>query len=635
MGKIGFVAPYSALAAATAELSHELGLELLITEGLLEGAIGPAESLIRQGAEVIISRGGTAVLLRQKLSVPVVEIRVTGYDVIRALFPYFGTGHNVAIVGYQNVVHGCRSISELFGLSIHELIIPSEYVEGKWRDIREQVNHMISDHHIQVLIGDTLVSSYLKPDNLEIQLIESGDEAIIQAVEEAKHIARIRENERKAYERLRTIIQSVHEGIVATDEVGRITAVNLIAEDIFGCREADVLGVPVSSAIPNTRIDKVLRTGVAELEQLQLTPKGYVVTNRAPFGFDGWVQGVVATFQEVAKIQSVEQKIRQTLFASGLFARYQFEDILTEDVQLKRIIALGKKYAQTDATMLLLGESGTGKELFAQSVHRHSARRNEAFVAINCSALPAQILESELFGYEEGAFTGAKKGGKLGLFELAHNGTIFLDEIGDMNKELQSRLLRVLAEKQVMRLGSDSIIPIDVRVIAATNMDLWKEAVTGNFRLDLYYRLNVLNIKLPPLRERKQDILLLANHFLRRYGERYKKAIQHIPESVAAILLNHQWIGNIRELKNVMERIVLSSEGESVDLATVNLMLDAYSTFPKHRDIVESRPLLSGTLDEIKRKAAIAVLMEEGNNIAQAARRLQIDRNTLKKMVQV
>ena len=528
---LGFIAPYAELAELASGVRDDLNLDFPIAVGILEGSVAVSETLIKQGAEVIISRGGTAALLRSKLAAPVVEIKVTGYDVLRTLYPYIGQNLNIAIVGYQNVVQGCRSVGEMLGLSIHELMIPSEDFDRDWEEVQRQVRRMVADHDIHIVIGDSLVRGRLKVDGTEIKIIESGREAILQAVDEALQIVQVRENERKAYERLRTIIHSVHDGVVATDELGRITAVNLVAEEIFGFREGDALGMRIEQAIPNTRIDKVLRTGQPELEQLQQTPKGYIVTNRVPINLAGQVQGVVATFQEVAKIQSVESKIRQTLHRSGLFAKYHFEDILTDDPYFKRIIAIAKKYAKTDATMLLLGESGTGKELFAQSIHNHSSRSKEAFVAINCSALPGQLLESELFGYVGGAFTGARKEGKRGLFEQAHNGTIFLDEIGDMNKELQSRLLRVLEEKQVRRLGSDHVIPVNVRVIAATNIDLWGEGVKGNFRLDLYYRLNVLNIKIPPLRERRNDIELLAEWLLKRYCDQYGKTMQVFAEN--------------------------------------------------------------------------------------------------------
>ena len=631
---IGLIAPYAELAGVASEVRDSMGLDFPIAVGILESAVGVAETLIRQGAEVIISRGGTAALLRNVLPVPVVEIKVTGYDVMRALHPYIGQERKIAIVGYQNVVQGCRIFGDLFGLSTRELTIPADEINKDWEAAQQAVRRLVAENGIDVVIGDSLVRGRLKVENTAIQMVESGKEAIAQAIEEAKHIALVRENERRAYERLRTIIHSVHDGVVATDENGRITAVNLVAEEIFGFQEKEVLGMPIGQAIPNTRIDKVLQTGQAELEQLQQTPKGYIVTNRVPIKLAGQVQGVVATFQEVAKIQSVEQKIRQTLFNRGLFARYRFEDVLTEDPHLKKIVAIAKKYAQTDATMLILGESGTGKELFAQSIHNYSSRRQEAFVAINCSALPGQLLESELFGYVGGAFTGARKEGKRGLFELAHNGTIFLDEIGDMDKELQSRLLRVLEEKQIRRIGSDSIIPVNVRVIAATNTDLWNESTKGNFRLDLYYRLNVLTLKLPPLRERRPDIAVLARWLVRRYGEQYGKAPVELPETVMVRLQEHPWPGNIRELKNVMERIVLSSENGIIDPDTVDLMLEKQVTNPLPNPAADSEAFnLSGSLDAIKQRAATAVLAQEGNNIARAARRLQIDRNTLKKIL--
>ncbi len=630
---IGLIAPYAELAGVASEVRDSMGLDFPIAVGILESAVGVAETLIHQGVKVIISRGGTAALLRNKLDIPIVEIKVTGYDVMRALHPYIGKDRKIAIVGYQNVVHGCRIFGELFGLSIKELIIPADEINKDWEAAQQEVQRLVAENGMDVVIGDSLVRGRLKVENIDIQMVESGKEAIVQAIEEAKHIGIVRENERRAYERLRTIIHSVHDGVVATDETGCITAVNLVAEEIFGFKERDVLGMPIGRAIPNTRIDKVLQTGQAELEQLQQTPKGYIVTNRVPIALEGQVQGVVATFQEVAKIQSVEQKIRQTLFNKGLFAKYRFEDVLTEDPHLKKIVAIAKKYAQTDATMLLLGESGTGKELFAQSIHNDSPRRQEAFVAINCSALPGQLLESELFGYVGGAFTGARKDGKRGLFELAHNGTIFLDEIGDMDKELQSRLLRVLEEKQIRRIGSDSIIPVNVRIIAATNMDLWNESVRGNFRQDLYYRLNVLTVKLPPLRERRADIPVLARWLLRRYGEQYGKRIAALPDRVMERLQEHPWSGNIRELKNVMERIVLSSERGEVDPDTVDLMLDKAADAPETKEMAAVDPFLAGSLDEIKHKVAAAVLVQEGNNVARTARRLQIDRNTLKKIL--
>ncbi|NMC31757.1 MAG: PAS domain S-box protein [Veillonellaceae bacterium] len=284
---IGLIAPYAELAGVASEVRDSLGLDFPIAVGILESAVGVAETLIHQGAEVIVSRGGTAALLRNVLPVPVVEIKVTGYDVMRALHPYIGQERKIAIVGYQNVVQGCRIFGDLFGLSTQELTIPADEINKDWDAAQQAVRRLVAENGIDVVIGDSLVRGRLKVENTAIQMVESGKEAIAQAIEEAKHIALVRENERRAYERLRTIIHSVHDGVVATDENGRITAVNLVAEEIFGFREKEVLGMPIGQAIPNTRIDKVLQTGQAELEQLQQTPKGYIVTNRVPIKLAG------------------------------------------------------------------------------------------------------------------------------------------------------------------------------------------------------------------------------------------------------------------------------------------------------------------------------------------------------------
>ncbi len=259
--------------------------------------------------------------------------------------------------------------------------------------------------------------------------------------------------------------------------------------------------------------------------------------------------GVTAIVKEYEKTERRHLEIRKKMTApSGHYARYSFEDIIGESPSIQKTIQNAKRMAKSDASILIEGETGTGKELIAQAVHKYSKRAQYPFVAVNFGALPINILESELFGYEEGAFTGAKSGGKLGLFEMAHKGTIFLDEIGEMPLEVQTKLLRVLQEKEVIRLGSDKVIVVDIRVVAATNKNLYKMVQEKTFREDLYYRLNVLPIRVEPLRDRKDDILLLLNHFKNIYHGHYD-----ISKEAQAILLRHHWRGNIRELRNYVE----------------------------------------------------------------------------------
>jgi len=285
------------------------------------------------------------------------------------------------------------------------------------------------------------------------------------------------------------------------------------------------------------------------------------------------------------------------------------------------------KYAKLDSTtVLILGETGTGKELFAHSIHNESPRAKGPFVAINCAALPENLLESELFGYAEGAFTGARRGGKIGLFEMAHMGTIFLDEIGDMPLNLQSRLLRVIQEKEVMRIGDDRVIPVDVRIIASTNRNLEEDIEKGNFRRDLFYRLNVLKLIIPSLKERKEDIIPLVDLFVEKYSARLGKKITGISHEAQALLMNLDYPGNVRELRGIIERAAAFAEGGYIEEADLGISNQA----AKQSDAI-SRDIFKGnfTLKEIEIMAIKETLAKTQNNISEAARLLGVDRTTI------
>jgi transcriptional regulator with PAS, ATPase and Fis domain len=262
-------------------------------------------------------------------------------------------------------------------------------------------------------------------------------------------------------------------------------------------------------------------------------------------------------FIEASQLQKMEYGVRHQLAARGLKAKFSLDDIIGKSAALERAKLQTRAFAATDSTVLIYGETGTGKELFAHAMHQLGNRRQHPFIAINCSALPKELIESELFGYEEGAFTGARKKGKQGLFELAHGGTIFLDEIGTLPLDAQTKLLRVIQEKEVIRLGASQIIPVDVRIIAATNRDLEEEVQKGSFREDLFYRLNVLSLQLPPLRERGEDVLLLFNHFFGEFCRRFGFNLAPPESEEQQLLLAYHWPGNIRELRNFTERYVV------------------------------------------------------------------------------
>ena len=634
--KICVIAPYADLAELACAVGRETPIPFDVWEGNLEIGGAKAQQAEKEGAQVIVSRGGTASIIRQKVNVPVVEIQVTGYDVLRVMRPLIGAGKTAGIVGYFNVVKGCRYVCDILGISSREFILPTDYTEIDWDEIRARLRRIIEEEGVDVLIGDTVAFANCVGNlGREVLLITSGRESILRAVEEAANLLSVREEEQKNAQRFEAVLNFVHDGVLATDQGGLLTVVNPVAEKIFDVQRDEVLGLPVTTVIQDTRIDKVLASGSPEFDQLQQAPAGHILTNRIPIRVDGEVKGVVATFQEVSQIEAAERKIRQNLYGKGMVTRYTFRDILTRDPQMKRLIKLAKDYAKTNATILIQGESGTGKELFAQSIHAYSPRAQGPFVAINCSALPPPLLESELFGYVEGAFTGAKRSGKIGLFEMAHNGTIFLDEIGEMDRTLQARLLRVLEERQVMRLGSDSLIPVNIRVLAATNQDLRRLASQGTFRVDLLYRLNVLNLPMTPLRQRKVDIAYLAEYFLSRYQTEHRRRIEAIPPQISELLERYEWPGNVRELKNVMERLVLSAESGRIEADTVRLLLEEMQEIWKHPAIGAELPdLLSGTLQQIKQRVIAQVLQFEGGNKSRAAKRLGVDRATIDRLAE-
>ena len=270
----------------------------------------------------------------------------------------------------------------------------------------------------------------------------------------------------------------------------------------------------------------------------------------------------------------MEGRIRSKLHKKGLTAKYTFENIIGTDTSIVHAKHMAQKYSRVDSNIFILGETGTGKELFAQSIHNESERRNEPFVAINCAALAEDLLESELFGYEEGAFTGAVKGGKIGLFELAHNGTIFLDEIGDISLKMQSRLLRVIQEREIMRIGHGRVIPINIRIIAASNKNLRSLVADGQFREDLYYRLNILQLTIPPLRERKKDIISLCNYFIKMNEPNGISSNKMLTPAAQHRLIEYNWPGNIRELSNFCERLSVLLDGDTIDTDIVDICID-------------------------------------------------------------
>lgn len=434
------------------------------------------------------------------------------------------------------------------------------------------------------------------------------------------------------------IVESSSDGILTIDASGIITSINTCGAEILGIGKDSSIGKSIVDVVDfHPVILDVLASGIGYID------KEFILKNRngTKFHFiktatlvrdgQGNIIGVVDTFRKIKRAQTMVTKM------IGAYGKFNFNDIIGNSNIIKESIRLAKIAAKSSSTILVQGECGTGKELIVQSIHNASSRKNECFVSINCAAIPNELIESELFGYNEGSFTGALKGGNPGKFERANGGTIFLDEIGDMPLYMQAKLLRVLQEKQITRIGGNDVIDIDVRVICATNKDLFDECNKGNFRRDLYYRVNVLNIYLPPLRQRKEDIKEIVDYFINKMNIKINKSIIGISDEAMEYIMNYEWPGNVRELENCIERATNLCEGDSIrleDLATnirekkrnTNLEKGLSDGIISFKDFDEKE---IESLEAVEIKEIISALKKMDGNISKTANVLKVSRNTL------
>lgn len=440
--------------------------------------------------------------------------------------------------------------------------------------------------------------------------------------------------EGKASFLLNTVMEAINDAIVYVNRDGYIEMFSKAYADFLGINKEDAIGKHVTEVIENTRMHIVAKTGKPEVAQIQNIKGKKMIATRIPVYSNGKIVGAVGKvlFKDIDELHKLYSKINKIKKELNLYkdefnklnaARYDLDSIVSKSEVMRELKELAARVARTNSNVLILGESGTGKELFAHAIHNNSKRRDFPFVKVNCGAIPFELLESELFGYEEGSFTGAKKGGKIGKFKAADGGTIFLDEIGDLPMNMQVKLLRVLQDKEIERIGSNYSEKIDVRVIAATNKDLEKMVAEGLFRLDLYYRLNVVSIKIPPLRERKEDIPILANHLVKKISEAENIKVEKISDETLEYLKKYDWPGNVRELENVLER-------------AINLLDDDIVIMPKHlpskiTGISRYRKInsLKTILEETEKQAIIDSLIIANGNKTLAAEMLKISRTSL------
>lgn len=395
-------------------------------------------------------------------------------------------------------------------------------------------------------------------------------EAFLQALKQLKGIQQVQFCQQMPYEEreweLKAILNSVSEGVMAVDAKGRITHINEVACQLFLCTAEEVLGLPAEELLEQQPpILDTLKTGrLYKLQERRIQRKGrsvHFLTSCVPVKNNrGQIIGAVSTIKDFQQVKTMLASVEKRRRWSG------FEAIAHASPLMAKLIQAAQTVAKSSSSILLRGESGTGKELFATAIHTEGPRYQKPFVAVNCTALPDSLLESELFGYEEGAFTGALKSGKKGLFEQAHGGTLFLDEIGDISPQLQVSLLRVLQSGTIRRVGGHKEIQVDVRIIAATHRNLEEMLKTGEFREDLYYRLNVIPLTIPPLRARREDIPLVAQHLIRKICTRMERDELRLSREAAQWLMEQAWPGNVRQLENTLERVINFTDEKEIVL---------------------------------------------------------------------
>ncbi|SFR10436.1 sigma-54-dependent Fis family transcriptional regulator [Desulfoscipio geothermicus] len=464
-----------------------------------------------------------------------------------------------------------------------------------------------------------------------------GAMAIFQDLTELEQVAAELESVRTLKNTLQTVLDIAYDGIVVVNKEGMITFINQSLADFFGFDPGDAVGRHVTGVLENSRLHIVARTGVPENARLQQVGGSYYVVSRLPIVENGQVVGAVGKmmFRNLEEIRELARRMdalenelnyyREELRKAG-GNHYTFDNIIMVSPSMINLKREALQAARGVSTVLLRGESGTGKDLFAQAIHAASPRRGGPFIKVNCAAIPEHLLESEFFGYAPGAFTGAQRGGKPGRFELAHGGTIFLDEIGDMSPGLQAKLLRVLQDREFERVGGTRPIQVDVRVIAATNRDLEDMVAKGDFREDLFYRLNVIALAVPPLRERQEDILPLVHCFLQKYNSLCGMNVSDLAPETIEVLRAYHWPGNVRELENVIERAINFATGGIIRVKDLPAYLSRVDEPAGKRAVVAN---YRDRLGEAEREIIFSAIKAAGGNKTKAARILGISRSRL------
>ena len=635
MNKIGVIIPHTSLWADdfrknVLDIAEYMDIDVVFGVGHFDEAVQCAKKLLDDHPDIegFIARNNTAAYLRRAINLPVSNLELTDFDFVKSIHDLADKSGTFLMFQFKiDTAHfDIPGISRVSGIDLRTVIVD----ENQGNDY----DRIAEEHGCnRVITSVELVAMPCIRGGKKVTIVKISPTSIQNAFRRAQIMIEVRGRERTKADRLRESLNSFKEGFVATDRDGKIRIFNHAMSTIIGVACRDVMGISKQSAMERfSFLKKVFDSNDEDI--IEFRDEKYAVNREDVLAENMFIQDLIRV-TSIPQIQKMEGMIRQKLAEKGFEARNTFDNIISFCPVMKELKEKARRYAKTASNIFVTGESGTGKELLAQSIHNESSFAPGPFVAINCAALPENLLESELFGYDEGAFTGAKKGGKAGLMELSHGGTLFLDEIGLMPLAIQAKLLRSLQERRICRLGGNRLIPVHNRLICATNRDLSQDVQAGLFREDLYYRIDVLPLTLPPLRERGEDVAHLARIMLEKKSAETGRHLA-VPESLLAYFLDYDWPGNVRQLEAFVERIVVLSDGDCVDGALVRHLLDeirmkSSPTGEKQASTSDSdRYILhKGTLDEMEKQVIQQAYTKFDGNIAVMTRELGIGRTTL------
>lgn len=636
MGKILLIATNPQMRMLSEEYSKAHGLHdrLVIEEGAMDEAVRIAKNYINRDIDVVICRGGSGKsIIRDQIPLPIVDMPIRDEEVMNSIHEAIELSGKekpkIAFLGYSTTYAQIRAFIEALDISI-------DHYDAEWEKEYDPLLREIHDQY-DVILGGNSAQKYANRYNIPSVVMSCSTTSIDMAYNLALgvHNAILKEKEWSA--NLNAIINTMQDGLVSVNENMDILLCNEKARGILALDTKTCRG-NLRELFPTINFQDLQSQVIGTYESNQIVDIYGIKYALEAMMFDTEAhKRLLLLFREVKQLQQMESKARREIYSKGHVTEYSFEDILGSSAKIKKSIDNAIHFAHTDSHIYLYGETGTGKELFAQSIHHESKRRSGPFVAINCGAMPDSILKSELFGYEEGSFTGAKKGGKMGIFEMAHGGTLFLDEISELDQDGQVSLLRVLQENQVRRIGGEEVVPVDVRLITASNHPLTELLSKGKLREDLYYRLCVLTLNLPTLKERREDIPILAKQFIDQYKIKFQRNL-YLDHSAYDTLSKYDWPGNIRQLKNFCERIVAISSSERITASMIEEeIMEAFSyLYPQKTDVLirpkEEKPYV--IKDQLIYPAQLKELMERYNgNREKVARTLGISRTTLWKLL--